>query len=307
MDFKKTIRLLGPLLIEGVLSVRQNSNDRLVEMLHQLEFATRNITKTQDQLTIELQILDPDLLYLLLAGEANKFLLASRVSHQRSMQNQPNNASWQAIESYYAAYFAVHYLLRLTGVSVTNLDERGCSAIERSNYGVKPGFAITGGLYAMTYDSSTELLKLTKSTKKSGGSHKEAWQLWEGLIERLQGRTNSDPVEYARVSVDLAEHKSFLIRSTAKYNPPEIRGEINYQFKGGVWIFEKKSAKSVGVLQRSLAGDQNPTLSSATNPEGLIANNKMIIGLAKEVFLHASEKYPKSVSRSISNKYKSYV
>lgn len=308
MDIKRTIRLLGPLLVEGALAVRQNSNERLVEMLHELEFSTKSISQNANAIEIELQILDVDLLYRLLAGEANKFLLASRVSHERSMQNQLNNASWQAIESYYAAYFGVHYLLRLTGVSITNLDSKGVAFIERSNYGPKPSFKIPGGLYVMDYDESSKILKLTKNTKKSGGSHQDAWQLWEKLIDQLCIQTNTDPVEYAALSIDLTEHKHFLIRSSSKYNPPEIRGEINYQFRGGSWVFEKGASKSVGILQRSLSTEGVPVVSvKAATPVGLISVNKFIIALAKEVFLYASNKYPKGVCRSISNKYKHYV
>lgn len=308
MDIKRTIRLLAPLLIEGALAVRQNSNDRLVEVLHELEFSTKSIKQTLDGIEIELQILDVDLLYRLLVGEANKFLLASRVSHERSTQNQPSNASWQTIESYYAAYFGVHYLLRLTGVSITNLDSRGVASIERSNYGAKPNFTIPGGLYVMVYDEPSKILRLTKNTKRSGGSHQDAWRLWDDLIDRLRSRTNTDPVEYAALSIDLAEHKRFLVRSASKYNPPEIRGEINYQFRGGAWVFEKGASKSVGILQRSLSADGVPSMSvAAATPAGLISINKFIIILAKEVFLHASEKYPRGVCRSISNKYKFYI
>lgn len=308
MDIKRTIRLLGPLLIEGTLAARQNANERLVEMLHELDFITKSINQSANKIEIDLQILDVDLLYRLLAGEANKFLLASRVSHERSLQNQPSNASWQTIESYYAAYFGIHYLLRLTGVSVTNLDTRGVTSIERSNYGPKPSFNLPGGLYVMEYNQSSKILKLTKNTKKAGGSHQDAWQLWEELIDRLRNQTNTDPVEYAALSIGLAEHKRFLVRSNSKYNPPEIRGEINYQFRGGSWVFEKGASKSVGILQRSLSADEAPSASAAAaSPAGLIATNKFIIGLAKAVFLHASEKYPKGVCRSISNKYKAYV
>ena len=308
MNIKRIIRLLNPLLVEGALAVRQNSNERLVEMLHELEFRTKSLKKSAEKIEIELQILDVDLLYRLLAGEANKFLLASRVSHERSTQNQPSNASWQAIENYYAAYFGVHYLLRLTGVSVTNIDSRGVAAIARSNYDLKQSFEIPGGLYFMNYDDSSKILTLTKNTKKSGGSHQDVWHFWGKLIDRLRHQTNTDPVEYAAVSIDLAEHKRFLVRSNSKYNPPEIRGEINYQFRGGAWVFEKGASKSVGVLQRSLlAGDVPGAPVTAATPAGLISTNKFIISLAKEVFLYASEKYPKGVCRSLSNKYKSYI
>jgi hypothetical protein len=308
MDIKRTIRLLSPLLVQGTLAVRQNSNERLVEKLDELEFSTRTISKSNDNvIEIELQILDVNLLYRLLAGEANKFLLASRVSFERSTQKQPRNASWQVIENYYAAYFAVHYLLRLTGVSLTNLDSNSIACIERSNYGSKPQFQISSGLYIMVYDDQTQTLKLTKKPK-TGGSHQNAWQLWEELIDKISRQANADLVEYAATSIYLAEHKQFLVGSTLKYNPPEIRAEINYQFRGGVWVFEKDSSKSIGVLQRLLSvKDVSNSSNIASNPVGLISTNRFIICLAKAVFLHASERYPKGVCRSILNKYKAYV
>jgi hypothetical protein len=307
MEIKKAIRLIGPLLVEGVLSVRNHSHNRLVEMLHELQFITRSVAVTTDSVIIQLQILDADLLYLLLAGEANKFLLASRVSYERSTQEQPKNASWQAIENYYSAYYGVHYLLRLTGISVSNIDNRGTKVIERSAYGTHPSVTVPGGLYIIRYDSSSEILTLTKNLKKPGGSHQQAWQLWEELVEKLSAQASADLIEYARISIDLAEHKRFLTRSTSKYNPPEIRGEINYQFIGGAWIFEKNAKKSVEILQRSIADTKLTMTSDASTPEGLILNNKIIIGLAKAVFMHASDKYPRGVCRSLSNKYKAYV
>ena len=307
MDFKKLIRLFAPLMVEGALSVRRNATDRLVERLHELDFVTRNIARTAECVTVELQILDADLMYRLLAGEANRFLLASRVSHERSIQDQPNNASWQAIENYYAAYYAVHYLLRLSGITVTNLDSRGTDTITRSNFGTPSSPPVPGGLYIMHYDDASKMLTLKKNLKKSGGSHQEAWQLWEALVEKLRIRTNTDPVEYASTSIDLSEHKSFLVKSTAKYNPPEIRGEINYQFRGGSWIFEHKARDTITRLQRSISNTQSPVAIKASTPEGLVSNNKIIIGLAKAVFLHIAEKYPKGICRSLANKYSKYT
>lgn len=307
MEFKKLLRLLAPIMVEGALSVRRNASDRLVEMLHELQFITRSIVRTAECVTVELQILDADLLYRLLAGEANKFLLASRVSYERSIQDQPNNASWQAIENYYAAYYAVHYLLRLTGITVTNLDSRGTDAITRSNLGSSASLPVPGGLYIMHYDDASMILTLKKNLKRSGGSHQEAWQLWEGLVEKLRIGTNTDPVEYASTSIDLSEHKKFLVRSTAKYNPPEIRGEINYQFRGGSWIFEHKAKDKIARLQRSISSTQSQTATRTPTPEGLVSNNIIIIGLAKAVFLHIADKYPKGICRSLANKYSNYV
>lgn len=308
MDIKKLARLLAPIIVDGVLAVKQNSKHRLVEMLHELEFVTRSFTQLPDSIVIELQILDVDLLFRLLAGEANKFLLASRISHERATQRQTNNASWQAVEHYYAAYYSVHYLLRLTGLSVTNLDSRATNAIIRSNLATTPISQVPNGLYLMQFDDQTNILTLRKNTKRGpGGSHQDVWQLWEGLIDKLKNQATTDLVEYAAVSISLTEHKNFLTRSTAKYNPPEIRGEINYQFKGGSWIFEPKAQESIERIQRLISSHQ-PSLSiGSPTTDGLIASNKIIISLAKTIFVNAAERYPKSIGRSIANKYAAYV
>ena len=308
MDFKKLTRLFIPIMVEDVLSARRSSHDRLVEKLQDLEFVTRSVSQTSDELEIKLQILDVDLLHQLLAGEANKFLLASRVSHERSIQNQENNASWQAIEHYYSAYYAVHYLIRLTGISITNLDSKSVESIVRSNISAGVHITVPTGLYTLEYEKISKILTLKKNLKKgSGGSHQDAWKLWEDLVEKLRVGTNSDPVEYASTSVDLSMHKIFLVKSTAKYNPSDIRGEINYQFKGGSWMFEKNSKTSIGNIQRSISNTLPQAIIKTPSPEALISNNKVIIGLAKAIFSHASDSYPRSICRSIANKYSTYV
>lgn len=308
MEFNKLIRLFLPLAVEGVWAVKRYSRERLVEKLDHLEFSVRKFTATSKLLSIELQILDEALLYKLLAGEANKFLLASRLTYNRSTQNQEANASWQAVEHYYSAYYAVHYLLRVAGISVTNLDERGARIIEESSFGSLARNSVPSGLYLMRYDKASKILTLEKDLKKSGGgSHQQLWSLWEMLLEKLDAGTSQDLVEYASVSVALAVHKNFLVRSTAKYNPPDIRGEINYQFKGGSWKFEEGAGRVVGRLQRAISSMQYSASISSATPEGLISNSNFIIEFAKRVFLHSSDRYPKGIVHSLANQYSEYL
>lgn len=308
MDLKKLTRLLIPILVEGVLSAKKYSPGRFIEKLNQLEFITRSIVVNSDEILMELQILDTDLLYNFLAGEANNFFLASRISHDRANQTQSNNASWQAVEHYYSAYYAVHYLIRLTGVCLTNLDAQTINVIQRSQWNSTSPTAVPSGLYVIRYDDSTNTLTLKKNQKKgSGGSHLDAWQLWEELIDRLRDRTNIDPVEYASTSLDLTTHKSFLLKSTAKYSPPEIRGEINYQFKGGTWVFEKDASASINRLQRAISESQSHSVNIKSPSDALISNNKIIICLAQNVFLHSCDRYPSSICRLLAHRYSNYL
>jgi hypothetical protein len=307
MELQKLIRLLTPLMVEGVIAVRSNSHARLAESLEDLQFVTRSITHTDSNVVIELQIIDENLLHRLLAGEANKFLLASRISNERSTYAQPNNASWQAIESYYAAYYAVHYLLRLTGISITNLDTKGTDAIAKSNLGSAVRTSIPGGLYFMQYEYNSKILTLRKNLNKNGGSHREAWQLWTELIDKIRFQTSVDPVEYLSTSVDLLTHRNFLVKSKEKFNPSEIRGEINYQFKGKTWIFESNAKDAIDRLQRLIVSSHSIATMPSSSAESLVLNSKIIVDFAKAVFLYAADKYPKGICRSLSNKYSSLV
>jgi len=90
-------------------------------------------------------------------------------------------------------------------------------------------------------------------------------------------------------------------------NPPEIRDEINYQFKGGTWIFENDAVSSVGKLQRPISTTHILAFDGESTPVGMITNNKIIIGLAVSIFSYAVERYPKSSCRALANKYSNYV
>lgn len=188
------------------------------------------------------------------------------------------------------------------------MDSKSTEIIARSSFGTIKPQSIPSGLYVMRYDENQQTLRLEKNTKKGpGGSHQEAWALCEELVDKLKLQAESDPIEYTSTAVELNTLKNFLVKSTAKYNPPDIRGEINYQLKGGTWIFEQNSKKSIGRIQRSIISDKIIMPSRNADPDELVASNKVIISIAKATFQSASERFPKSICRSIANKYSRYI
>lgn len=308
MDYKKLTRLFLPEAIDGLMKSKRLSNDRLIEKLDQLEFVTNKITQTPDNIIIELQVLDEELFYNLLSGEANKFLLASRLSHDRSFQTQPKNASWQTVEHYYAAYYAIHYIIRVTGVSLTNLDSDAIKFILKNQLTSVRVSTIPTGLYILQYDDASKVITLIKDVKKkAGGSHKDAWKLWIELVEKLRLNCDADDLEYTNESLNLTIHKNFILKSIDKFNPPELRGAINYQFTGGSWVFEKNSIESIRKIQSNISSASSLLNSSSSKVELLVSNNKIIINLAKSIFLHSSSSYPRSICSSLANKYHHYL
>jgi len=308
VDFQKLIRLFSSSALGGVLSVKNQSYDRLVESLSEVQFISRDFDADEEATIITLQILDDDMFYRLLAGEANKFLLASRVTLDRANQSQQGNVAWQAVEHYYAAYYAIQYLIRLTGISITNLSDPICRSISRDiEYQLNKKVDVNGGLYSLKFSESEKCIYLKQEKqKRAGGSHKGAWKLWSDLVDNLIQGAGADIEEYIDTSLRLAEHKKFLYRSKNQFNPSEVRAEINYQFKGGVWIFEKNSTRSIDRLNGAIGSSFIGDLSREVSPDTLISNNKLIIDFAKNFFLFSSDKYPKSICRQLSNKYSGY-
>ncbi|MBU6952615.1 hypothetical protein [Hahella sp. HN01] len=306
---QKLSRLVLPNLVSGIVSARRSAHDRLFESLSDLDFITRKIDNVGQSCTVELQILSEPPFFNLLAGEAHRFFLASVISKQRSFQQQENNAAWQVIEHYYAAYYAIHYLIRVSGIGLCNLDASSVSKIEQCCYGASSGINGTPvrGLYVIRYNADTQVITMKKPQARSGGSHVDAWKLWIEFIDRLMANSEQDMSEYASEALLLSLHKRFVQRSVGHFNPPILRGEINYQFKGGVWPFERSSANSIRSLKNSILAPLNSSLESLTPWEGLVENNKIIMELAVRTFDHAAENYPQSICRSLKNKYKKFL
>lgn len=304
MAIGKYARLMQASVLSGVLSVRRLSYDRVAERLSDLEFVTRvaNLDPVSGQFEIQLQILDEELLYQLLSGEAHRFFLAAVLSHARSQQAEPRNFAWQAVEHYYSAYYSIHYLARISGHSLTSLGSDAVKAIKNNMFGGTLS-QIPEGLYMIAYDRVNKILTLRKK-KKSGGSHKDAWAMWESLLNNMISAAATDDVEYASESVSLQAHKKFILRSTGMFRPPELRGEINYQFVGGSWRFEKESEKSIRLLQTNLRLLDPTSLPLADiDISALLKNNYFIYSLAKNFFRSAAENYPRSITRKIFNEY----
>jgi hypothetical protein len=305
MASEKLIRLFMPLLADQVPRTRRRARSRLVDDLSAVGFVTRNVVVDDVSAAINLQVLDVEAACELLAGEAIRFLLASRISLARSKQAQAGNVAWQAIEHYYAAYYAVHFLLRLAGRSVSNLDNKVKDAVIRNDIaGCFKSIAIPVGVYKLAFKPGTDELALSKSLKKSaGGSHQDAWSMWFDLTSELEKACNNDVMEYSSTAIVLLQHKRFLQISTGKFRPPQVRAEINYQFKGCTWQFEQTPSARVRRIQDSIDRTTLFSIETGHTPEALITNNSLIIDFACELFKYLVERYERSVFRYFANKY----
>lgn len=253
---------------------------------------------------IELYMIDDVKFAKLIAGEAHKFFLASMVSLERSRQFQQHNIAWQIVEHYYAAYYAIHYLMRVAGYSLTNIDDAAIKAMMRSN--VTSNMSVQSGLSTMLFSDDCVNISLTKNDK-GGGSHKEAWSIWVSILAQLIDQCKSDDMEYSSLELELKQHMSFIKINDQKFSPSEIRAEVNYQFKGQSWCFEDDTNGKIAIIQNSIAENSFSLSDTDDKLVKLINNNKLIINLARDFFKKANDDYSQGICRSLRNQFRSKI
>ncbi|OSP18341.1 hypothetical protein B6S66_11695 [Citrobacter werkmanii] len=239
-----------------------------------------------------------------IAGEAHKFFLAAMVSLDRSRQVQQHNLSWQVVEHYYAAYYSVHYLMRVLGYSLTNIDDKAIKKVKEG--AVVPLDGIRSGLSTIEFSLDCKELIIIKN-EKGGGSHKDAWAIWVKIINQLIVECKKDHAEYSSLEVDLLSHKNFIAVNDHRFNPSEIRGEVNYQFKGNSWCFEDNTNACMNSVTKELLEDGYNLIGTEDKILKLINNNKFIINLAKRFFNYSSSEYKHGICRSLQNQYRNRI
>ncbi|CAM7593858.1 hypothetical protein PHDIMM138B_18220 [Phytobacter diazotrophicus] len=240
----------------------------------------------------------------LIAGEAHRFYLASLISLERSRQSQPHNLAWQVVEHYYAAYYSVHYLMRIAGFSLNNLDEKAIKSFRKS--AVVSLDNIQSGLSTIEFSENCKDIVIVKNDK-SGGSHKDAWSIWAKILSHLITACQNDPVEYGATAIELIEHRRFIAVNDKKFNPSDIRGEVNYQFRGNSWCFEEKTNDRIRAINQELLNDDCNVFNSADRIQNLINNNKFIINLARHFFEYSLDAYPNGICKNIRHQFKGKI
>lgn len=301
----KIERLFKQLSCPPIVGAGRLAHGRTIEKLEDLNFTLVDVTQSPNQ-KIMLRMIDSQEFSHYMAGEANRFFLASMISWNRSQSEENENLSWQIVEHYYSAYYAVHYLIRIAGLSITNVDKPTLRIIQRSNITGRAFGNLESGLNLMHYDRECENIILEKKDRK-GGSHIDAWASWVSVVEQLLSETNSDIQEYAETAVSLSEHLAFIKRTNDTFSPTVIRNEVNYQFANNAWCFDGLTKDKIRRVRAAINDNSLLLRNSGDLLENLVCNNNLIISLAKRVFKSASNYNSKSICRLLIHKYKQKI
>ncbi|ARD58961.1 hypothetical protein Y71_03155 [Kosakonia radicincitans DSM 16656] len=312
------LRLFSITARELVAGARKKSVTRFNDSLEKMHFIVTDFDPAQKRIeataTMPAVSASPQIMKILMleeakfgkfiASEAHRFYLASLVSLERSRQSQPHNLAWQVVEHYYAAYYSVHYLMRISGFSLSNLDDKAVKAFKKS--ALVPLDKLQAGLSTLEFTEDCRDITIIKNDK-GGGSHKDAWSIWTKILNNLIIACQSDPVEYASTAIKLIEHRRFIAVNDKKFNPSDIRGEVNYQFRGDSWCFEEKTNDRINMINQELIDDDYDLFNRSDRIQNLINNNKFIINLARVFFEYSMEAYPNGICKSIRHQFKNKI
>ncbi|NJR44601.1 MAG: hypothetical protein HC775_01580 [Hyellaceae cyanobacterium CSU_1_1] len=197
----------------------------------------------------------------------------------------PNSVAWLIIKSYYAAYYAGHAIIRMLGISCSQLNQKSASKLcEISQLNQNNNVLnIPSSYYSCIYDGNTYELSF-KNIKSKGGVHESFWKIFYERIQNLSKSILTKPIVVQR-SQDVFKKLDELCKILCYrgFNGgnwlSSVRNQVNYRHELNAWFPHRKwSQQSVQDMFR----DSSMWLDDPMNISLLIQPGKPI-----DLFIHA--------------------
>ena len=198
-----------------------------------------------------LHISDKDNLLAAFAFDCNRMAVAAFESMHLINQSKsiPKSTSWLIIQSYYAAFFAAHSILRMLGISCSQFEQTQISKIEEiaDMVGNKNGIQLKQGSYQCSYNESDKKL-ICKAA--SGGTHESFWKIFCYEMRNLSSNILSSnlPISQSQnVATKLEDMCSALCHEGKNGGNwlSYVRNIVNYRHELGSWFPYQKITKSL--------------------------------------------------------------
>lgn len=191
--------------------------------------------------------------------DCNKFICASLESiiKEENTELLPKSVSWLLIKQYYAAFYAAHAIIRLVGVSLSQLDQSHISKIQNiaDHYSMRNSVNIEKGYYKINYDNKAKELSFNKiEVNKDGGSHIVLWKEFGEILNKIADdflRTNPNTKIQSTI-VKLSELTQNLQYINSKNFSwlSRVRNDINYKFTSKTWFPYALDSKILDQIRR---------------------------------------------------------
>lgn len=158
----------------------------------------------------------------------------------------PKSTAWTIIKSYYAAFFAGHTIIRILGISCSQLSNHPAKKVGEIArlYSNDNGFNISSSYYSCIYNRNRQQLAFD-NIKSKGGVHESFWKVFYDCIQDLGERILNSPVIISE-SQDVFSKLDELcqILSYKGHNGgnwlSSIRNRVNYRHELDTWFPHRK-------------------------------------------------------------------
>lgn len=167
----------------------------------------------------------------------------------------PKLTSWRVIQTYYAAYFAAHAILRFYGRSFSHLENGHVQFLKtrcESEAGYIPTLPST--YYLIEFSPEKQNLTFTQCSE----SHKDLWKSFNGLLREISTNSltllasDSRRQAFSQVFSNLSD----ALCQRGQYKSGNwlsiVRNEVNYKSLHGVWYPFSKATPEFSELMSKI-------------------------------------------------------
>lgn len=213
------------------------------------------------------------------------------------------STSWLIIQSYYAAFFGGHAILRMLGISCSQLESSHVNAVRRiaKLFSMDSGVALGDGLHECNYDHVTNELHFRKLNDRS---HEGFWKIFLQALRKLSSNILASPgvtTNNQSVAVlldDLCQalcHEGKHGGNWLSY----MRNKVNYRHELSCWFPYRNTRGDFidKIYTNSYKWQKDPTEIALIQKPGsdlnlFICTCNLIVGLCRTLILDMHSRCP---------------
>lgn len=189
--------------------------------------------------------------FVVTAGESLLDIFASEMSRFSSAAIETSvgiarsqmrkSTAWLFIQTYYAAFYAAHSILRSAGISASNFRQNDCSRADAIADAL--GFSkapLNSAQFRCQFNSTANRLICTKAL--GGGVHEQFWRIFDNFLTSVPSRILGSTALTAQDAQSIAvtfDHLRSILRHNGHHNGnwlSAMRNEVTYTQQHAAWF-----------------------------------------------------------------------
>lgn len=169
----------------------------------------------------------------------------------------PKSTAWLIIKLYYAAFFSAHAIIRMLGISCSQLDRQQVNKIHEiaKLFGNDNGLNISSSYYSCVYNQNKTQLSFD-NIKSKGGTHESFWKIFCDKIQDISNEVlSSGKIARQSQQVSIKLNELYGILRYQGHNGgnwlSSVRNKINYRHESNAWFpYRKTKQQNVEQIYR---------------------------------------------------------